>query len=361
MREHDVVIVGAGPIGIELGVELKRRGIEFAMVEAGAIGSTMQWWAPGTRFYSSPERIAIAGVPLVTAGQEKATREEYLAYLRTVVGTFELDIETYTRVVGARVVDGGFEIETRRSSHGVGGPAELRPDPLADHTSIDKRRARRLVLAIGDMHRPRMLEVEGEGLPNVSHFLDDPHAYFGGRVLIVGGKNSAVEAAIRCRRIGCDVSVSYRGCRFDRERIKYWLLPEIEWLIRKDLVHFHPETELARCTSDGAVLRRIDPTRTEFLVSADHVLLLTGYVQDSSLFGQLGVELIGPNRKPRIHCDTMETNVSGVYVIGTGSAGTQSRARVFIETSHVHVRRVADALQGVRAEHPSPKFELEES
>lgn len=361
MWENDVLIVGAGPIGIELGVELQRRGIDFAIVEAGAIGSTMQWWAPGTRFFSSPERIALAGVPLVTAGEEKATREEYLAYLRTVVGVFGLNIETYTRVVGARVVAGGFEIETRRSSHGVGGPAETRPDAMADHAPIRVRRARRLVLAIGDMHRPRMLGVEGEELPHVSHFLSDPHSYFGGRVLIVGGKNSAVEAAIRCHRIGCDVSISYRGAAFDPDRIKYWLLPEIEWLCRKDLVHFHPQTVPVRISSDGAVLRRLDAGQAECFVAADHVLMLTGYLQDSTLFEQLGVELLGPERKPRVHAATMETSVPGVYVIGTASAGSQTQARVFIETSHVHVQRVADALQGVQAEHPSPTFEMEES
>ncbi len=401
MREHDVVIVGAGPIGIELGVELQRRGIDFAILDAGPIGSTMQWWAPDTRFFSSPERIAIAGVPLVAAGQDKATREEYLGYLRTVVGTFGLPIETYTRVVDARRVDDGFELTTLRSAHGVGGPAELVADPLCQLSAPITRRARRLVLAIGDMHRPRMLGVEGESLPNVSHFFHDPHYYFGSRVLIVGGKNSAVEAAIRCYRAGCDVTMSYRGARFDPDRIKYWLLPEIEWLIRKGQVRFHPGTVPVRLTPQGALLARcavapgdngdkaelheaqlergehfpngsletvvhedlwrtLDDAEPQF-VEAEHILLLTGYVQDSSLFEALGVKLCGPERKPRIYLDTMETNVPGCYVVGTATAGTQSRTRVFIETSHVHVQRVADAVQGIAGHHPAPQFEQEES
>lgn len=402
MREHDVVIIGAGPVGIELAVELKKRGVDFAILEAGAIGSTMQWWAPGTRFFSSPERIAIAGVPLVTAGQDKATREEYLAYLRTVVGAFDLSIETYTRVVQARPVDGGFELTTRRSSHGVGGPDEQRDDPLLAMSEAQTIRARRVVLAIGDMHRPREIGVEGEHLPNVSHYFKDPHAYAGGSVLIVGGKNSAVEAAIRCYRIGCDVAVSYRKSRFDPDRIKYWLLPEIEWLIKKGRIRFYPNSTPAMFTPDGALLRRcadeaheadnahaelheaqlergehfpngaLDniepdddlchaPAGTLGLVRADHVLLMTGYVQDPGLFEQLGVSLCGPDRKPRYKVDTMETNIPGVYVIGTGSAGTQSRTRVFIETSHVHVQRVADALLGIEAEHAAPQYEHEES
>lgn len=402
MREHDVVIIGAGPVGIELAVELKKRGVDFAILEAGAIGSTMQWWAPGTRFFSSPERIAIAGVPLVTAGQDKATREEYLAYLRTVVGTFDLSIETYRRVVQARPINGGFELTTRRSSHGVGGPEEQVEDSLLAISDAQTIRARRVVLAIGDMHRPRPIGVEGERLPHVSHYFKDPHAYAGGSVLIVGGKNSAVEAAIRCYRIGCDVAVSYRKSRFDPDRIKYWLLPEIEWLIRKDRIRFYPNSVPAGFTPAGALLRpcadeSLDSDNEHAardlaqlqgggqvlggglpnldqqgdrggvlegsvgLVRADHVLLMTGYLQDPLLFEQLGVSLCGPDRKPRHRVETMETNVPGVFVIGTGSAGSQSRTRVFIETSHVHVKRVADALVGIRAQHAPPQYEHEES
>lgn len=358
MCRNDVVIVGAGPIGIELGVELQRRGIDFTIIEAGTVGATMQWWAPGTRFFSSPERIAIAGVPLVTANQDKATREEYLAYLRTVVGAFNLRIETCTRVIQARRTTDGFELVTQRSTHGVGGPAELTEQMATAEPRV--RYARRLVLAIGDMHRPRMLGVPGENLPHVSHFLADPHTYFGSHVLIVGGKNSAVEAAIRCYRIGCDVTISYRGTRFDPDRVKYWLLPEIEWLVKKERIRFLPETVPTWITPDHVQLRSLaDATSRE--VEAGHVLLLTGYVQDATLFEQLGVSLSGEARKPRLCLDTMESNVPGVYVIGTAVAGTQSRARVFIETSHVHVQRVADALEGKPGQYPDPRFDLEES
>ena len=366
MPTHETIIIGAGPIGLELAAALKHRGRDFAVLEAGAIGSTMQWWAPGTKYFSSPERIAIAGVPLTTRDQDKATREEYLAYLRTVVGTHDIRVHTGCRVTNAKRTKEGFELATVRSTHGVGGAAELAhvaDGPLAAET--ETWRAQRIVLAIGDMHRPRMLGVPGEDLPHVSHFFDDPHTYFPARVLIVGGKNSAVEAAIRCYRAGCAVTLSYRRPALDPDRIKYWLLPEIEWLIKKGSIEFLQSTLPSSFDPRGAVLEHCDPnfvgTGRTTRVETDHIVLLTGYVQDGSLFECLGVETVGEARRPRFDSSTMETNIAGVFVAGTATAGTQARARVFIETSHVHVDRIVAAIEGGRYEGPTPTFDLEEN
>lgn len=362
MPAHDTIIIGAGPIGIEVAAELTKRGHDFALLEAGVVGSTMQWWAPGTRFFSSPERIAIAGVPLTTRDQDKATREEYLAYLRTVIGAFDIKVHTNTRVTTAKKTDDGFELIAIRSTHGVGGPGELeRADKPSDDTQTETWRAKRLVLAIGNMHRPRLVGVPGEDLPHVSHYLADPHQYFPSHVLIVGGKNSAVEAAIRCHRVGCSVTMSYRRPAFDPDRIKYWLLPEIEWLTKKGHVTLHANTVPETIHARGAILKPASGGGHPIEVEADHIVLLTGYVQDPDLYEQLGVELVGEGHKPKFSLDTMETNVPGVFVAGTGSAGSQVRAKVFIETSHVHAHRIVAALKGQRYEGVSPVFELEEN
>lgn len=347
MHTHDVAIIGAGPIGIELAVALKRAGLDFVHLDAGQVGATMQWWAPGTKFFSSPERIAIAGVPLTTRDQEKATREEYLAYLRAVVEQFDLRIRTYERVVGIE----------RRSGEGTerrrGEPAfELRTRGVDGEHAY---RARRVVLAMGDMHGPRTIGVPGEDLPHVDHYLRDPHVYFRRKVLIVGGRNSAVEAAIRLYRVGADVSISYRRSAFDPERIKYWLLPEINWLIAKGKIGFHPRTVVERiepgrvvlhgCGEGGEALPSADPG-ARATVEAEQVLLLTGYVQDPTLFRLAGVELEGENLAPAHNPHTMETNVPGIYVAGTAAAGTQHRFKLFIETAHVHVDRILAAITG---------------
>jgi thioredoxin reductase (NADPH) len=335
----NVIIVGAGPIGIELAVALKRDGIEYLQFDAGQVGSTIEWYAPNTHFFSSPERIAIAGVPLQTLDQTKATREEYLNYLRAVIQQFNLQINMFERVTGiVRGEDGSFDVTTQRSS----GERRWKAD--------------KVVLAIGDMHRPRMIDVPGEDLPHVSHYFRDPHTYFKRKVLIVGGKNSAVEAAIRCVRIGAEVTLSYRGHEFDESRVKFWLLPEIRAMIRDGRMRFLPHTTVREIREDVVILSSTEGSGEPVVeVPAECVLLMTGYVQDPTLFEKLGVVLEGEGRKPEFDPGTMETNVQGLFVAGTASAGTQlGGVKEFIETSHVHVDRILAALKGETAPEAGP-------
>lgn len=386
MNVHELAIIGAGPIGIELAVGLRRAGRSYVHLEAGSIGSTIHWYAPGTPFFSSPERIAIAGVPIVTSTQGKPTREEYLMYLRGVVQQFDLPIWAGTRVTKIeRIPYGGFMLHLRRSVHGVGGPREwasrecgtvvpamrsptagmlatATPAGRPDHGGmLGPIQVHELVLAFGNLHLPRTLGIPGEDLPHVSHWFDDPHLYFGRRVLIVGGKNSAVEAAIRLVRVGCDVTLSYRGEWFNAKSVKYWLLPELEFFIKKGRVTFLPRTVPVEITPGGVRLAPVDQNGGTISgddaggatggggvqVQADFVLLLTGYVQDQSLFEQAGVKLEGERRIPKYDPRTMETNVRGVFVAGTAAAGIHDgRALEFIETAHVHVDRIVAALTG---------------
>ena len=321
----DVAIIGAGPIGIELAVALKRAGVDYQHFDAKQIGYTISWFAPQTKFFSSNERIAIAGVPLMTADQSKATREEYLNYLRSVVMQFDLKIRTYEPLIGIERQDHHFVFTTRAS------------------TGERKTRAKRLVLATGGTDHPRRLNIPGEDLPHVSHYFRDPHTYFRKRVLVVGGKNSAVEAALRCYNAGAFVSMSYRREMFPEKSIKYWLLPEINGLIQSGKIVGHFQTEPTKITPSHVTLCRQNQT---FDVPADFVLALIGYRQDNALFKLAGVELRGDCGAPAYNEQTMETNVPGIYVAGTAVGGTQDKYRVFIENCHVHVDRILAALTG---------------
>jgi thioredoxin reductase (NADPH) len=259
-------------------------------------------------------------MPIQTANQQKITREEFLAYLRALVLNFGLTVRTYERVLK---IEKGFHI----------------------HTTASHIRAEIVVLAIGAFHAPRLIDVPGEDLPHVSHYLGDPHKYFAKRLLVVGGRNSAVEAAVRCHRAGADVTISYRGDDFDPKVVKFWLLPEVRALIRDGHVRFLPRT-CVREIQDKRVL-------LDQWIPADFVLLMTGYRQDPTLFEMLGVELIGHERAPVHDPETMETNVPGVFVAGTAVAGTPPRkVSVIVETCHVHVPRIVAAINGRRVALP---------
>ncbi|NQT15182.1 MAG: NAD(P)-binding domain-containing protein [Planctomycetes bacterium] len=327
----DVAIVGAGPIGLEMAAALKRTGVDYVHLEAGQTGHTfLTRWPPNTRFFSSPELVAIAGVPLQTIDQEKCTREDYLAYLRGVVQQFDLKVNVYERVILAKRDNDGFTLRT------------------STRTGDRLYRCRRLVLASGGMAAPNRLDVPGEDLPHVSYSLGDPHRYFRTRLLVVGGMNSALESALRSWRAGADVTISYRRAELGRGTAKQHLVGEVGLWVREGRIRFLPETVPVEITPEHVVLA---PTRDgrpcegeRIRHPADFVLLSTGFVADMSLFEQLGVELDGPRKVPQFSPETMETNVPGVYVAGTATGGTQTQYKQFIETGHVHVERIAAAM-----------------
>ncbi|MEM1330617.1 MAG: NAD(P)-binding domain-containing protein [Planctomycetota bacterium] len=386
MDRTGVVVIGAGPIGIEVAAGLKASGLSYEHLEAGDLGATMGWWAPDTRFFSSPERIRICDIPLVIPGEEKATGEQYRDYLRGVVEQLGLRVRTHERVLDIEARDGGGFVVVSR---GPAGGSRIACDSV--------------VLATGNMDAPRLIGVPGEDLPHVSHYFRGPHHYYGRKVLIVGGKNSAAEAALRLYRAGVEVSISYRGRRFDPDRVKYWIRPELEWLIEKGKIGFLPCTRPVEIEPGQVRLERTSLTQYEECppgaemhdgqqergegvrngladvethadselarsggrrveVPADFVLLLTGYVQDQTFFERLELDLIGEERRPMYDHDTMETSVPGVYVAGTACGGSQTRARVFIENSHVHAERIVAALTGDRLKAPEPSYgAMEES
>jgi len=335
MSEHiyEAAVIGAGPIGLEMAIALKRAGIDYIHFDAKQIGHTISWFAPQTRFFSSNERIAIAGVPLFTPDQSKATREQYLTYLRTVVEQFDLQIHTYEPVVNLEHKESIFSLTTRPAG--------------AERTW----RAQRVILVTGGTDRPRRIGCPGEDLPHVSHYFGDPHDYFRRRVLIVGGKNSAVEAALRCHHVGAQVTLSYRRSQLPQEHIKYWLVPEINGLIRSGRMSAYLGSTVKRITAADVSLALDDGS--EKTLPFDVVLLLTGYEQDNALLKCAGIELCGECDVPTFNPQTMETKIPNLYVAGTAIGGTQEKYTVFIENCHEHVEKILRHAFGREADlHP---------
>ncbi|MDQ4079016.1 MAG: NAD(P)-binding domain-containing protein [Chloroflexota bacterium] len=329
---HEVAIVGAGPIGLEMAVSLKRQGVDYIHFDAHQIGYTMTWWPRNTHFFSTTERLAIAGVPIQNNHQQRITGEAYLSYLRSVVEQFDLQINTFEPVTSLKPTPDGFLLTTE------------------PRTEERRYFSKHVVLAIGDMHWPNLLHIPGEDLPHVSHYFRDPHDYFRTRLLIVGGKNSAVEAALRCWRAGAQVTISYRRAEFDERRVKHWLLPDLETQIEAGTIGFLPETVPVEITPSHVVL--VPPENGESARQApihhetDFVLLATGFRGDQSLLEMAGVELQGENRVPLFNPETMETNIPGLYLAGTVAAGIQQRYTLFVENSHEHVGKITADLTG---------------
>jgi thioredoxin reductase (NADPH) len=334
----EVAIVGAGPIGLELAVALKSAGVNYTQFDAHQIGYTISWWPRNTHFFSTTERIEIAGVPALTTSQQRLTGEEYLAYLRTIVEQFDLQVRTYEPVTRLELATDGFLLHTAPLNQRPGNPERV-------------HFCHKLVLATGDMHQPALLGVPGENLPHVSHYFDDPHLYFRRRLLIVGGRNSAAEAALRCWRAGAQVTISYRRAHFDEKSVKHWILPDLLAQIEAGTIGFLPQTLVSQIKPGEIILERCReadfiPTGERLRVPADFVLLLTGFRADMTLFEQAGVAMEGESRVPHFNPETMETNIPGLYVAGTAAAGSQRRYTLFIENTHVHVGRITQALTG---------------
>jgi thioredoxin reductase (NADPH) len=328
MNHVETIIIGAGPIGLETGIGLKKRGMPYLHFDAGAVGQQVLDFPAQSRWFSSPERLSIANVPFVTASHEKGTREEYLGYLRAVIGLYSISVRTFERVEEVfNRPSGGFELVTQTRSG------------LENRFSCD-----RLVIATGGTARPRTLGIPGEDLPHVSHVLQEPHRTLGRRVLVVGGRNSACDSALRAFRCGADVTISYRGHDL-HERVKYWVRPELSAMIQSGQVRAHFDTVPILIERDCVHLRSLlDQEVIE--IPVDDVLLEIGYEADNSLFSGLGAELDQQQQAVVHDPGTMETTVPGLFVAGTAVAGTQHRFQVYIENAHVHAHRIVAAFAG---------------
>ena len=351
----DVLVVGAGPIGLETAAVLSDEGHDVLVVDAGPVGATIAGqFPPATRFFTSPERLMIRGWPLPSTTQEKTTGEEYLAYLRMFVVGAGLWVRTFTHVVGIDGVRGDFTVTTRT--------------PDGTTSSI---RCRTVVLATGGTSHPRRLGVPGEDLASVHTHLGDPHRFFGRRVMVVGGRNSAAESALRLYRVGAQVHLVHRAVEL-HPRVKHWIRPEVVSLMAEGLIVGHLPRLVTRIEPGRVTLAapaagpapeaetEAPPAPTE-TVAVDDVLLQIGYTQDRAIFDLAGVATAGANGAPELDESTMESSVPGIYVVGTASAGTQDRFEVFIENSHQHADRVAAALADRPAPAPVPPRPLPES
>jgi thioredoxin reductase (NADPH) len=324
MIEEDTLIVGAGPIGLACAISAKRHGYDPLVIDSGAIVNSILHYPIGMNFFTTPELLEIGGHPLTCAG-EKPTREEALMYYRGVVRTEGIRVKTFTKLVTVRS-DGGqihceLEQDVNRSHPSVHGSPRATPGTRSELT------ATRLVLATGYYDNPNMLDVPGEDLPHVHHYFDEAHASAGLDVVVIGGKNSAIEAALLLFRAGAKTTLVCRGTQFSSS-VKYWIKPDIENRIKAGEIQAYTGAEVVRFEAGSVTVRSANGT--ERTLAADRAYALTGFHPDMDLFRRIGIELDPETGAPDINRQTLETNVSGVYMAGSIVAG-YSTSNVFIE------------------------------
>ena len=317
-----MLIVGAGPSGLATAIAAKQHGLDYAIVEQGVLVNSVFNFPVHMVFFTTPELLEIGGLPLVSP-YEKPTRLEALRYYRRVVDTYQLQI--------------GFEekvVEIDRESNGTFVVTTATP---VGSTRVHDARA--VVLAIGYYDRPNFLDVPGEDLPHVSHYYDDAHPYYRKRVVIVGGKNSAAEAALELFRGGAHVTLVHRRKALG-DSIKYWVRPDIENRIKEGSVSARFETSVVEITPDVVVTER-HGSREE--IPADHVFLLTGYHPDVDLMTRAGIRCDPESFKPELNGETFESNVPNLFIAGGAIAGKHTGS-IFIENGRFHGEKIIKVL-----------------
>ena len=355
---YNTIVIGAGPIGIEVAAALKSHDVRYLHIEAGQIGHSLTRWTPQTVFYSSPEWIALCGIPIQTADQRQIDGESYLAYMRQLVEILELPINTFEKVIEiAPLTDSDAPPKHAEPSEHTEPPNRTAPHSPAPNAAprfvvttqsragTHYYRTTHIVLAVGNMQLYNSIDTPGINQPHISHALAHPHTYFQKELLIIGGKNSALEAALRCWRAGARVRISYRNAKITNKGVLDRIFLELQLLIRNKQVILLASTVPMRFTATTALLKHIT-TEQQTEVPTDFVYIATGYKPDYTLYEQAGITLIGEQRRPMHNPDTMETNVAGVYVAGTAIAGNERRYTVFITTCHHHASRIATAISG---------------
>jgi thioredoxin reductase (NADPH) len=320
-EKYDLIIIGAGPIGLACGIEAQKAGLNYVIIDKGCLVNSLFRYPYNMTFFSTSERLEIGGVPFISHGS-KPNRAEALEYYRRVCSSWKLNVKLYEEVKEVRLKDKLHHVVTSKGMYSSGA----------------------IVLALGFYDLPYLLNVPGEELPKVKHYYDEPHPYFSQKIVVVGAANSAVDVALETWRKGADVTMVIREESI-RDSVKYWVKPDIENRIKEGSIPTFFKSEVTAIT---ATTVRIKTPEGEKILENDFVLAMTGYQPPFAFMEKMGITFKDDEfHTPVYNEETMETNVSGVYLAGVVCGGLKTN-KWFIENSRVHAEMVLSDLTARR-------------
>lgn len=327
MPMHDLIIIGAGPIGMACAIQAKRQGLSALMIDKGILVNTLFHFPTNMTFFSTSLLLEIGDVPFVSHG-EKPTRRESLEYYRRVFESWELEAHFYERVTHVEKNEDHFNVITDKTAY----------------------LAKAVIVATGFYDLPVLLQIPGEDLPKVRHYYTEPHPYIYQKVVVIGAANSACDVALELWHKGAEVTMVIRESQIS-ERVKYWIKPNIENRIREGAINAYFNS---RVTSIGE--QSIDLETPEGLVRLpnDYVLAMTGYQPDFSFLQQIGIALYNDtDTEVTYNPDTHESNIPGIYLAGVVCGGMCTN-KFFIENARDHAEKIIGHFLRSRTIHPNP-------
>lgn len=316
MNNYDIIIIGGGPIGLACGIEAEKAGLSYLIIEKGCLVNSLYHYPYNMTFFSTSDKLEIGGVPFISHSN-KPTRSEALEYYRRVAVSWDLKIHLYESVEEIENKD-GFNIVTDKGTY------------TADN----------IILSTGFYDLPFLLNVKGEKLPKVKHYYDEPHPYFGQKVIVVGAANSAVDVALETFRKGAEVTMVVREPEIN-PRVKYWVRPDIENRIAESSIKAYFNSSILEIRE-----KEVDIKTTEGILTIknDFVLAMTGYQPNFDFLESIGIEIGKDDMKTPSHDpETMETNVPNIFLAGVICGGLQTN-KWFIENSRVHAEVIVNKV-----------------
>lgn len=310
---YDIIIVGGGPIGLACGLEAKKAGLSYLIIEKGTLVNSLYNYPVNMTFFSTSERLEIGGIPFV-CNAPKPTRPEALEYYRRVAIAGGIHVKLFEEVTEVMKKDNIFNVQTSKTNY----------------------TSRNIIICSGFYDIPYLLNVRGEELAKVKHYYDDPHYYAFQKVVVVGAANSAVDAALETWRKGADVTMVIKTDKIS-DRVKYWVKPDIENRIKEGSIKAYFNSTVAEIGEQNVDIKTPEGLIT---IENDWVLAMTGYQPNLRFLKNVGIELTEDEvRKPTYNEETHETNVVGVYLAGVICGGMNTH-RLFIENSREHAEKI---------------------